>query len=172
MKRSCNSWGTTTRPGPLDGHAAPLEDHGDDAVRDRLVGVLLRDPGERADAGVQPDDRVSALDQVRGGDLIVDYQLVALRDLGGVGSRRVYGARVGAAVVDVEPVVLESFGGGGGTGRGSGGHAGRSARYERCACGDDRCLSAWLVHLDLQMARCASWSHKTTARALSGSGPA
>src|ERR1700735_2146045 len=63
---------------PLDSEAATLPHGGDDAVRQRLLRVLLRNSGQGAHARVVADDGVAAIDLVRGGELIVDDQLVAL----------------------------------------------------------------------------------------------
>jgi hypothetical protein len=82
------------------------------------------------------DDRVTALGPVRGGELIVDDQLIALGEDLGIGARCRDEARVGGAVVDVEGVVPERSGSVGGGDRRGSGDADRAARRQ-CRAGRD-----------------------------------
>ena len=59
--------------------AAVVPYGGHDALRQRLVGVRLGDPGQRAHAGVVADDRVAAVDLAGDSELVIDDQLVALQ---------------------------------------------------------------------------------------------
>ena len=82
-----HGWFGLLRPegdGSLDGQAAAVPHGGDDAVRQRLVCVLLGDlvlgdPGQDAHAGVVADDRVAAVDLAGDSELVIDDQLVALQ---------------------------------------------------------------------------------------------
>ncbi len=63
--------------GRAEAAVAPYGGH--DALRQRLVGVRLGDPGQRAHAGVVADDRVAAVDLAGDSELVIDDQLVALQ---------------------------------------------------------------------------------------------
>src|SRR5580700_1005725 len=123
--------------------AAGLPDCGDDAVRVGLLRILLGDPGEGAHARVVPDDRIAAPHLVGGGELLVDDELVALRENGGIGAGYGDETRIGGAVVDVERVVRNRSRGA--CRRGSGCMDG-PADDHRCADGDDRCPACLLLH--------------------------
>src|ERR1700722_1654537 len=68
--------------GALNCQAAAPDRHRDDAVRARLLRVLFRCPGHRSEALVAAGDRVAVPGTGRSGDLIIEDQLVALRELG------------------------------------------------------------------------------------------
>ena len=90
---------------PLNRQAAALNDGRDDTVSQCLLSELLRDPGQGADTGVVTKNRIATAMLVRGGELIVDDQLITLRESGSGGAWRGDETWIRCRVVDVKPEV-------------------------------------------------------------------